>query len=107
MEGLVPSKVLVSQGIGLMARVAELVDAGDLKSPGVAPRAGSSPAPGTRNSKGFKVPLSQNPYPPKDLEKQVVLYSFVSFCISLCLFVFASLQKAKFWSPNSHPKKEP
>ena len=102
MEGLVPSKVLVSQGIGLMARVAELVDAGDLKSPGVAPRAGSSPAPGTRNSKGFKVPLSQNPYPPKDLEKQVVLYPFV-FCIPLCLFVFASLQKKEIlvtlWSP--------
>ena len=37
-----------------MARVAELVDAGDLKSPGVAPRAGSSPAPGTKDPTNIK-----------------------------------------------------
>ncbi len=36
------------------ARVAELVDAVDLKSTGAMPRAGSSPAPGTIfNLKGF------------------------------------------------------
>ena len=38
----------------LLARVVKLVDTGDLKSPGHCGRAGSSPAPGTNNYKGFR-----------------------------------------------------
>ena len=52
-EGPNHGKSLVAQAFHL-ARVAELVDAGDLKSPGVTPRAGSSPAPGTTSFKGFQ-----------------------------------------------------
>ena len=36
-----------------------MVDAGDLKSPGVTPRAGSSPAPGTKNTNGFRELISK------------------------------------------------